>query len=133
MSDRDQVDAAERVVVDQPETQSLLGLLMRNILADNMADDTKYARVRDLVADIQVQASDMVVTLRFAGGTLTIVKGPSEKPRARVRGGLGAFLRVATGGGVIGPVLAGEIAIGGNPFVLLRLLPLLHVASEPGH
>lgn len=131
MSGEEHGEAVQRVVVDHPETQNLLGLLVQNILANNMADDAKYARVRSLTADVQVQAGDMVVTLRFGDGKLTIVAGPCARPRASVRGEMGSFLRVATGGGVIGPVLSGGVRIGGNPFMLLKLLPLLQVSEGP--
>jgi hypothetical protein len=32
-----------------------------------------------------------------------------------------------TGGGLVGPILSGAMKIGGNPFVLLKLLPLIRM------
>ncbi len=118
---------SERVIVDQPEMQNLLALLLRNILEANMADDAKYSKVSKLEGDVQVQAGQMVVTMRFGDGRLTLVKGPSESPRASVRGDMGSFLEIARGGGVVVPFLSGAVSIGGNPFVLLKLMPLLKV------
>lgn len=121
---------SERVVVDQPEKTNLLALLLRNILAANMADEGKYSRVAKLEGDVQVQAGEMIVTLRFGEGRLTLVKGPSESPRARVKGDMGPFLEIARGGGVVLPFLSGAVSIGGNPFLLLKLMPLLKVPDE---
>jgi len=118
-------EPAERVVVDQPEKQNLLGLLMRNILATNLADEAKYARVRDVTADILIQAGEMIVTLRLDGGRLTIITGPTEHPKAKVRGGMSALLGVASGGGVVGPFLRGTIRASGNMLLLLKILPLI--------
>lgn len=95
-----------------------------------MADDGKYSKVAKLEGDVQVQAGQMIVTLRFGDGRLTLVKGPSDSPRARVKGDMGPFLEIARGGGVVLPFLSGAVSIGGNPFLLLKLMPLLQVPDE---
>lgn len=115
----------DRVVVDQPERQNLLGLLMQNILAANLADEAKRSRVRALKADIQVQAGEMIVTLRLDNGRVTIMEGPTEQPKAGVRGDMGALLGVASGGAIVGPFLRGDIRTSGNPLLLLKILPLI--------
>ncbi len=120
----------ERVVLDQPETQNLLGLLLRNMLEVNLADEANYNRIRGTKGDVQVQAGDMVITLRLDGQGLTIISGAQDQPKASVRGGMGAFLNVARGGGVVGPVLSGHIKIKGNPLLLLKLMPLLRAPKE---
>ena len=128
MTDDNRLAPEDRVVLDQPETQNLLGLLLHNIVATNLADDAKYARVRAAGGDVRVQAGEMVVTLRLGDGRLTIIAGPRENPRAQVKGDMGSFLKVARGVGVVGPVLSGSIRIRGNPFLLLKLMPLLQVS-----
>ena len=95
-----------------------------------MADDETYRRVRGLRGDIEVGAGDMAVTLRFSEGTLTIISGTVEKPRARVAGDMSALLGIVGGGGLVGPVLSGAVRIGGNPFVLLKLLPLMKKPTD---
>jgi hypothetical protein len=118
------------VVVDDLEHQNLLGLLMKELLAANLADDAIHARVKNLKGDIQVGASDMVITMRFSGGQLTLLSGPSDNPRARVSGDMSALLGVCSGAGLVAPVLSGAIKIGGNPFLLLKILPLIKQPSD---
>lgn len=118
-------ESSDRVIVDQPERQNLLGLLMQNILAANLADEAKYSKVRATKADIQVQAGEMVVTLRLDDGKLTIIAGPTESPKAKVRGEMAALLSVASGGGIVGPFLKGDVRASGNLLLLLKILPLI--------
>jgi len=47
-----------------------------------------------------------------------------------VRGGLKPFLQIALGGGLVQPVIDGDVRIGGNPFLLLKLMPLLRVPER---
>lgn len=117
----------ERVVVDEPEATNLLGLLVKDLAARNLANDLTYERVRHMQGDVQVRAGDMVVTMRFGEGKLTILDGERGEPRARVQGSMGALLSVVTGGGLLGPLVSGAIKIGGNPFMLLKVLPLIQV------
>jgi len=114
-----------QVVLDEPERQNLLGLLIKDMIAANLAGGGHDGGLRSATGDIQVQAGAMVVTIRLGGGTVTILAGPSERPAARVKGDMAAFLGVASGGGLVGPLLRGEIGFGGNPFLLLKLLPLI--------
>ena len=114
-----------RVVVDSPETMNLLGLLMRGLLAANMRDEGVYAKARGIKGDVLVGAGGMQVTLRFGDGRVTIIRGDAGASRARVGGGMKALLEVVTEGKMVGPFLAGRIKIGGNPFVLLSMLPLI--------
>ena len=120
----------ERVVVDRPETMNLLGLLMKGLLAENLANESKYAKARKLKGDVQVQAGQMIITLRFGDGLLTILCGPTDKPRARVKGEMAALLGVVLGkwGFIMRKALKGGIFPGGNVFFLLKILPLI---SEP--
>lgn len=124
------VNRDERVVVEEPEAANLLCLMMRDLLARNLADESIYERVRDMEGDVHVQAGDMVVTMRFGEGKLRIISGKVEKPGARVVGSMGALLSVVTGGGMVGPLLSGAIRIGGNPFLLLKVLPLIRATPR---
>ncbi len=116
---------ADRVVVDDPRTMCLLGLLMRDLLARNLARDTLYEKVKHLETVVQVGAGDMTVTMQFSGGRLRITEGGTHSARARVRGSFAAMLDIVTGKGILGPVLQGRIEIAGNPLVLLKILPLI--------
>ena len=43
---------------------------------------------------------------------------------------MACFVRLSNGGGIVAPVLGGALRIGGNPFLLLKLLPLIRRESE---
>lgn len=120
-----QKDVADRVRLEEPEKMSILGLLMQGLLSNNLADEGKYARACSMKGDILVQAAKMSVTLRFDDGVLTIICGDAGRARAKVAGSMGSLLGVVTGDGVVGPFLSGKLKIGGNPFVLLKMLPLI--------
>jgi len=117
-------------LIENPEGASLMALLMGDMIERSLQDPAVREGVRSLRGDVEVRAGRMVVTLRFARSGVSIVTGPSERPRARVEGTLVALLGVALGAGVIGPFLAGAIKVGGNPFVLLRVLPLIRARRK---
>ncbi len=120
-----QRDVNERVVLAEPEKMSILGLLMHGLLSNNLADEHKYARACSMSGDILVKAADMSVTLRFADGQLTIIRGDTGQSKARVAGTMTSLLGVVTGAGMVAPFMAGKLKIGGNPFALLKMLPLI--------
>ncbi len=135
MSEVGIVAEEDRVVVEHPSEICLLGLLMRDMLAAGLRDPKAYEGVRSLVGDVRVQAGEMVVTLRFGEGRVRLLEGSDGAPRAAVRGTMAALLAVARGSGLLGPLLSGALGVGGNPFVLLRIMPLLRAprpAGEPG-
>ncbi|MBI4952448.1 MAG: SCP2 sterol-binding domain-containing protein [Myxococcales bacterium] len=121
--------AAELVILHEPERMNLLGLLMRGLLAANLEEPALRARALGLRASIHVRAGDMHVTLRFAEDGVHISAG-AEASNARVSGDMKALLGVVTGAGMIGPVLRGRVRIGGNPFLLLRVLPLIRARAH---
>lgn len=119
------------VTLADPPRASLLALLLRNLLATNLADERLAARARRLRGDVLVEAGGMTVTLRFGADGVVVHTGATDgRPRARVRGSLPTFLALSTRGGVVGPVLSGAVRIGGNPFVLLRLMKLIRAPGD---
>ena len=117
--------ASARVEVEHPESISLMGLLMRGLIEENLRIEANARRVARMRGDVAVQAGGMAVTLSFGDGGVTIRGGTPEHPAARVSGGMEDLLGMVTGGGLVGPVLSGRVRIGGNPFMLLRILPLI--------
>jgi len=113
------------VTVQDPETMNLLGLLMKGTLETNLQLPGNATRAAKLKGDVFVRAGGMSVTLRFSKEGISVIKGATEKPRARVGGGMVALLGVVVGSGMVWPVLSGKIRIGGNPFMLLKMLPLI--------
>lgn len=115
------------VVIDDPPTMSLLGLLLGNMLERQVIKAEHQRRLARLRGDVLVEVGEMAITLRFGDGALTVLRGAREKPRARVRGSMDALLGIALGGSMVGPWLSGAIKTKGNLFLLLRMIPLLRV------
>jgi hypothetical protein len=120
------------VAIENPETANLLGLILQSLIEGNLADPRKAARARKIRGTVLVQAGAMRVSLHCQEGRFTIARGHAdgEAARARVRGNLEAFLEIALGGNMVGPVLRGEVKVGGNLLMLLKLLPLLQVGRQ---
>jgi len=113
------------VVVDDPEHMNLIGLMMRGLLEENLAKPPNRRRADGLRGAVRVQAGAMVVVLDFTSEGLTIrMPGEADHYKARVRGGMTDLLGVVNGR-LIGPVLSARVRVGGNPFFLLRMLPLI--------
>ena len=123
-------ESKERVAVEKPEKMNLLGLLMRNLLATNLADDGLYERVTRMRGDVRIKAGGMSVVLRFGGAALGIVSDTGGPVRARVGGSMPALLGMVAGQGMVKPFLTGAVRIGGNPFVLLKMLPLIRAPKN---
>lgn len=127
-----ELDAAPfSVALEQAEQANLLGLLIQGLLGDNLARAGCRRRVRSLQGrTVFVGAGQMGVTLRFDEGGVTIATGSSGRPEASVRGSMTALLGMVTGqSGLVWPVLSGKVKIRGNPFLLLRMLPLIRVGG----
>jgi hypothetical protein len=115
------------VMIEDPPRMNLLGLLLGNVIERNLSEPAHQRRLGALEADVMIQAGEMVVTLSFSRGQLTIARGASEKAKAGIRGSLDALMHMALGRGLIGPLLSGRIKISGNPFTLLKIKPLMMV------
>lgn len=113
------------VVIDNPAEMNLLGLLLGSLIERRVADAALARKLERLRGDVVVEAGKMCITLRFEPGRLTVLRGASEAPRARVSGSMDALLRIALGNGMVGPWLAGQIRTQGNLLLLLRMLPLM--------
>lgn len=104
---------------------SLLGLILASVIQRNCEREENLARLSKLAGAVQVTAGEMVVTLRFGEGRLTVIRGPDEGARAAVSGSLDSLMGVALGQGMVGPWLAGKLKTRGNLFMLLKMLPLM--------
>ena len=114
------------VRLEDPVRTPLLGLLMRGLLEANLAAEPRLRElVGRLAADVEVTGGTMTLTLRFRGGEVALLPGKVERPSARVSGSLDALLGLVAHGRMLWPFLTGAIRIGGNPLLLLRLLPLI--------
>lgn len=115
------------VNIEKPSEMNLLGLILATVLEKNLEKPENRRRAEHLEGSVGVRAGRMVVTLRCRPGQITVASGLDDRCRARVSGPMEAFLDVALGKGLVGHVVSGRVKIGGNPFFLLKLLPLLRV------
>ncbi len=114
-----------RVIIDDPPSMSLLGLLLGNIIERQADQPEIIKRLEKLRGALVVEAGTMTITMQFADGKVTILRGAAEGPRARVRGSMEALLNISLGKGMVGPWLSGRIKTKGSLLMLLRVLPLM--------
>ncbi len=115
----------ERVVLDNPRTMNLLGLLMQGLLEGNLKSVARQRILRRLRGDVQVRAGKMTATLRFADGRITILAGRSPKPKAWVKGTMTGMLGLITATDPIRPLVTRTVTFGGNPLWLAAVVPLV--------
>ena len=116
--------------IEKRDEMSLLGLMLGEVLETNVAQPRGAALARQLRGAVGVKAGGMAVTIRFDRGHVSVARGLDADLKARVKGSLDALLQVSLGRGAIRSFLTGEIGFGGNPFFLLKALPLLRVRSD---
>jgi SCP-2 sterol transfer family len=114
-----------RVIIDDPPTMSLLGLLMGSIIERRSIQPEGVKRLEKLRGALVVEAGTMTITLQFAEGKVTVLRGAIDGARARVRGSMEALLNISLGKGMVGPWLSGRIKTKGSLLMLLRVLPLM--------
>ena len=106
---------------------NLLGLILQGILERNLEQRGAPPWTRKRSRTIHVQAGQMKVTAFFTPEGIRIERGFMGRANASVSGDMKAFLQVATRQALVKPFFKGHIKIGGNPFLLLKILPLLRV------
>jgi hypothetical protein len=116
--------------IEKRDEMSLLGLMLGEVLEANVAQPRGAGLARQLRGAVGVKAGGMAVTIRFDRGRVSVARGLDADLKARVKGSLDALLQVSLGRGAIRSFLTGEIGFGGNPFFLLKVLPLLRVRSD---
>jgi hypothetical protein len=115
------------VVIDRPEKQSLLGLLLGQMFRDLLFDEKGWRWARGLRGDLEIQLGQMTATVRFDGGRLVVLHGPSPAPRARLSGDMTSFVQLARAGPMelAETLFRGGVRIRGNPVFLMQLLWLV--------
>ncbi len=117
------------VIVDQPEQMNLLGLLIKGFVEQKLQSPKLARKASRLRGDFGLRAGSMAITLSFSPQGVVIRKGIAKRTRARISGEMGEMVElVSGGGGLISSaiaVLEGRVTIGGNPFALLGLLPIM--------
>jgi hypothetical protein len=113
------------LVIEDRERMNLVGLMLGDVVARNLARPEGAALARRLRGAVGVTAGRMKITMVFDGGRVSVSRGLRPGLRARVSGSLDGLLQVSLGRGPIRSFLAGEVSIRGNPLFVLKLLPLI--------
>lgn len=116
-----------RVIIDDPPSMSLLGLLLGSIIERQTDRPQSIKRLEKLRGALVVEVGTMTISLQFADGKVTILRGAAEGARARVRGSMHTLMNITLGKGMVGPWLSGRIKTKGSLIMLLRVLPLMRV------
>ena len=107
---------------------NLLGLFLASIISRNLEQPDHEQRFAKVKGAVLVEAGTMTVALCFAEGKLVVTRAAPEQVNARVSGAMDALMGMSLGSGMVGMVLSGRIKIKGNPFLLLKIKPLLMAA-----
>ncbi|MBW2275891.1 MAG: SCP2 sterol-binding domain-containing protein [Deltaproteobacteria bacterium] len=122
-------EQTDLTIVDR-DRMSLLGLMLGGVLERSLASTEGRSAARKLSGNLGVTAGKMSVTLHFDGGAVTVTRGLDDRLKARVRGSLDGLLQISLGRGPVRSFLAGEVSFKGNPFFVLKALPLMRVQPD---
>jgi len=119
----------DNVSILEPEHMNLAGLLFAGFLRKQLSHPKlarKASRIRGVFG---VQIGRMGLTLTFAREGIQVSKGIAPKTRARIAGSMDEMIALVTVSrsfiGACIAVLEGRLSVRGNPFALLRLLPIM--------
>jgi hypothetical protein len=114
-----------------PDRQTLAGHMLAHLLARAVADPRLRASLARRRYRAGLVVSGMATTLELAGDAIVLHDGLVGRLAATLRTDLVTLLGVAAGGSLVRAWLAGRLGVGGNPFRLLPLLPLLSPSRLP--
>jgi hypothetical protein len=112
------------------QQMNILGLMIGGIIETNLRRPEMASLARELKGNVGVTAGKMSVTLSFEDGVVTLTRGLRKRLRASARGTLDGLLQISLGKGAIRSFLAGDLSFSGNPFFMLRILPLIRVEQK---
>lgn len=116
-----------QVVLENPETMNLLGLILKVILERNLQEGMIADLVANTRGNLALGAGPMKATLKFEGERVVVQRDWREPSRAKVAASLDTFLAIGLGKYPILPFLLGRISLGGNLLWLLKLMPVFQV------
>jgi hypothetical protein len=120
------------VKVDDLGSLCLVGLIIRQILNQNLEKPKNQDRIRRMNLNLVLQASSQVTSLKIKNGEVSLKNGADPEAEIRVKGGLNDFMDLALGRVPLRSVLTGRLMIGGKiykAYKLLGFLPLILVGK----
>ncbi|MCL2824316.1 MAG: SCP2 sterol-binding domain-containing protein [Polyangiaceae bacterium] len=123
------------VTIDQPEHMNLAGLLFAGFLSGQLSSPKLARRASRIRGAFGFQVGQMQFTVTFRKDSIHISQGFATNTRARVAGPLSEITSLITGPNTpiipLIAVLEGRLQIRGNPFALLRLMPIMLRKKKP--
>jgi putative sterol carrier protein len=115
------------VIVENPETINLLGLILKMIIERNLKQGMMEELVKNTRGNLRLGAGLMKATLKFEGERVVIARDWLVPARAKVAASLDTFLGIGLGKNPFVPFFLGKISLGGNLLWLLKLMPVFQV------
>ncbi|MFQ5751676.1 MAG: SCP2 sterol-binding domain-containing protein [bacterium] len=115
------------VKITESNKMNLIGYFLRDILKTNLSSKKCQTVADKLQGAVVFDASGMKATLIFGKDAIEIYPGTAGGINAKITGDLNTLLDVALGANYLKLILAGKLKIGGNLFLLLKLIKLLRV------
>ena len=119
-----------RLEIVEPERMNLLGLMMGDVVEANLKTPHGESLAAGLSGKLGVTAGRMKITLHFKRGDISMTRGHAPSLTAAVRGSLDGLLQVSLGRGPLKAFFAGDVTFSGNPFFVLKVLPLVRVQGK---
>ena len=120
-------DTGVEIIIENPEEMNLLGLMLGSILETKIEDDGERKAIAGLRGDVGVTVGKQSVYISFGKETVRVSRDAPGRISATVSGPMKEFLEVSTGKNPVIPFLRGKFKIGGNPFLLLRMLQTMKI------
>ncbi len=118
---------SSQLIYEDKAKMHLAGLMIGNVISANLEDSRKSALAKKLKGDVCVLVGKMKMTVRFDRHNVTLLTRLQPKYKAMVKGSLDAMLQVSLGKGALTAFFEGDITFRGNPFFLMKMLPLIRV------
>lgn len=104
----------QAVQVDHLGDLSIMGLMVKALIDENLKDPAKAALAAGLDFAAVLKVGPMAVTVSFRPDAIRIENGAVHGPACTIKGEMGAFLKVGVGGNPIIPFLMGKIRVRGD-------------------
>ena len=113
------------VQVEDPGTLCLVGLIIRELINQNLKKPEVAAKVARMNVVMEIRASRMLITLRVQNGEVSIRNGSDPDVQVRVRGSLNDFLDLGLFQIPWGGILSGRVWASGRIYKLPSVMPLM--------
>jgi len=115
------------VRIENPGSMSIMGLILKKIVDNNISNPARRAKIANLDSTINIQAGKMKIHLVMKGGDVEIRHGWHANPTATVVGSMDAIMAVGKGHYHKVPLyfITRNFKVGGNLFALLPLMSIM--------